>query len=261
MSDTDNKKPNPNPQPLIPSFAAVIMAAGKGKRMKSGLPKVLHKLDGRPLIDYVMETALKCGAERVIAVVGRQRELVMEHIGGGAEFAVQDQQLGTGHAVQMTEPLLRDFPGSVLILSGDVPLLRTETIEHLSEFHRREGNVCTLISCEFEDPSGYGRIIRGGAGEVTAIVEHKDASPEQLKIKEINSGIYLVESKPLFRALESVRNDNAQGEYYLTDIVEYFVEKGFRVGGLPVEDPYEIAGVNSVGELKILESEYLRRNQ
>ncbi len=260
MTNTDSIKLTPNPQSLNPELACVILAAGKGRRMKSDIPKVLHLLAGKPLIDYVVETARESGAERVVAVVGHGRELVMERLRGRVEFAVQAEQLGTGHAAQMAEGALGDFPGGALVLSGDVPLLRTETVRELVDMHRREGNVCTLVSCEFEDPSGYGRIIRGEGSEVTAIIEHKDASPEQREVREINSGIYLVEVKALFEALKAVRNDNVQGEYYLTDIVAYFVGKGLRVGGLMVKDPLEIAGVNSVQELKSLEAEYIRRN-
>jgi len=160
----------------------------------------------------------------------------------------------------VTEPLLGNFTGDTLILSGDVPLLRSMTVKRLLQLHRREGNACTLISCEFADPSDYGRVIRGASGEVAAIVEHKDASPQQLQLKEINSGIYLVQTPALFLALKTLKKDNKQGEYYLTDIVQHFVSRGLRVGRLKVKDPLEIAGVNSLAELETLEREYKKRN-
>mgnify|MGYP006295069161 CR=1 FL=1 len=228
--------------------------------MKSDLPKVLHQLNGKPLIEYVVETAKQSGADEVVAIVGHKRELVMEQLAGSVKFAVQAEQLGTGHAVQQAEPMLRDSEGETLILSGDVPLLRAGTIRDLRELHHQQGNSCTLVSCIFQDPTGYGRVVRSNAGSVLAIVEHKDATPEIREIKEINSGIYLVNTGLLFEALNDVKNDNAQGEYYLTDIVGWMVERGYRVGGLVVEDELEIAGVNSREELQRLESEYLNRN-
>ena len=224
------------------------------------IPKVLHKLNGISLIEYVVETALKSGADPIIAVVGYKRKLVMKCLGSRVQYAIQAKQKGTGHAVLMTEALLEDFEGEVMILSGDVPLLRAETIQAMADLHRSEGNACTLLSCVFEDPKGYGRIIRGESGEVLGIVEHKDASDEQRLIKEINSGIYLVKPAPMFQSLHTLKNDNEQGEYYLTDIVADFVKKGLRVGGYIVEDPLEIAGVNSVEQLQELEIEYLKRN-
>ncbi|NQS97990.1 MAG: NTP transferase domain-containing protein [candidate division Zixibacteria bacterium] len=241
-------------------FSSIILAAGEGKRMKSNLPKVLHKLNGRPLVEYVVETAKESGADPIIAVVGYKRELVMNCLGDSVQYAVQAEQKGTGHAALMTETLLKDFPGEVMILSGDVPLLRPETIRAMAELHRCEGNTCTLLSCVFDDPAGYGRIIRGVSGEVLAIIEHKDAADEQRTIKEINSGIYLVKPAPMFQSLHTLKNDNEQGEYYLTDIIADFVAKGMRVGGYIVEDPLEIAGVNSIQQLKEMEIEYLKRN-
>lgn len=242
-------------------FACVIMAAGLGKRMKSDLPKVLHKLNGKPLIEYVVETAESCGARPVIAIIGHKRELVMEQLGNRIQYAVQEQQLGTGHAVQQTEKLLSGYKGSVLILSGDVPLLKTTTVDALKELHFSENNACTLLTCNFADPAGYGRVLRGTDGAVTAIVEHKDASEEIRRIKEINSGIYMVGAEILFEALKNINNDNAQGEYYLPDIVPYILKKGLRIGGLILEDPFEIAGVNSQEELSVLEKEILKRTR
>jgi bifunctional UDP-N-acetylglucosamine pyrophosphorylase/glucosamine-1-phosphate N-acetyltransferase len=208
----------------------------------------------------VVDTARLSGASRIIAVVGHRRDLVMEHLNDRVEFAIQDQQLGTGHAVLMAENLMENFSGEALILSGDVPLLRLETIHNLIQMHHHQGNDCTMISCLFPDPAGYGRILRSGSGEVVEIVEHKDASPQQLLIKEINSGIYLVNALKLFKSLHTLKNDNVQGEYYLTDIISDFETKGLKVGAFIVDDPWEIAGVNSVEQLWALEAEFRRRN-
>jgi len=241
-------------------FSAVIMAAGKGKRMDSDLPKVMHQLAGRPLIDWVVDSALAAHPDKVIAIVGHGRELVMEELNGWVEFAIQEEQLGTGHAVQHAEPLLIGYDGDVLILSGDVPLLRTETIEAMFEAHVSSRNDCTVMTCIFDDASGYGRILRAGDSSVEGIVEHKDANPEQLKIKEINTGIYVVDAEKLFDSLMSIRNENAQGEYYLTDIIGDFVKRGWKVGAFIVKDPLEITGINSKEQLQALEEEFLRRN-
>lgn len=242
-------------------FACAIMAAGMGKRMKSDLPKVLHELNGKPIIEYVVTTARACGADPVIAIVGHKRELVMQQLGDSVLYAVQAEQLGTGHAVQQTEPHLRDYDGPVLILSGDVPLLTVDTVNRLTGQHFSEGNACTLITCLFEDPAGYGRVIRADDGSVTGVVEHNDASETQRLIKEINSGIYMIEAQILFEALRHINNDNVQGEYYLPDIIPYILKKGLRIGGLVLDDPLEIAGINSQEELAALEREYLSRNK
>ena len=242
-------------------MAAVILAAGMGKRMKSDLPKVLHKLAGRPLIDWVVDTAIALGADPVIAVIGYKREMVMKQLGDRIQFAVQEKQLGTGHAVDQTRQMLRDFEGTALILSGDVPLLKVETIEKLRSLHLSSGCRCTMVSCIFDDPAGYGRVVRGSDGTVRAIVEHKDASAEELEIKEINSGIYLVDVESLFSALSEVKNNNAQGEYYITDIVAILLKREYKVGAMVVDDPLEIAGVNSAEQLKNLEKEFISRNR
>ena len=241
-------------------FATIIMAAGKGKRMDSDLPKVMHQLAGRPLIDWVVDSALAARSEKMIAIVGYGRELVMEELNGWAEFAVQEEQLGTGHAVQHAEPLLTGYDGDVLILSGDVPLLTSDTIEAMFEAHVSKGNDCTVLTCIFDDATGYGRILRDGDGGIKGIVEHKEASPEQLEVKEINSGIYIVNAEKLFDSLVSIKNENVQGEYYLTDIIGDFVSRGWKVGAFIVEDALEITGVNSKEQLKDLEEEFLRRN-
>ncbi len=242
-------------------LACIIMAAGLGKRMKSNLPKVLHKLNGKPLIQYVVDKALSCGANPIVVVVGHKREMVMELLGEKVKYAIQEQQLGTGHAVMQAEPYFRLYQGSILILSGDVPLLTVESVKRLVELHHSERNACTLISCIVDNPQGYGRVIRSDDGAVEAVIEDKDASDQQLAIKEINSGIYIVEAQILFEALRHIDNNNAQGEYYLPDILPYIIRKGLRIGGLVLQDPLEIAGVNSKSELARLEKEYLDRKR
>jgi len=239
-------------------FACVIMAAGLGKRMKSDLPKVLHKLNGKCLVEYVVETAECCGAAPIIAIVGHKKELVIAQLGERIKYAVQEQQLGTGHAVLQTEALLKGYSGAVVILSGDVPLLRAETVKELMKTHFSQGNACTLVTCSFDHPTGYGRVLRNADGSVVGIKEEKDASEAQRIIKEINSGIYMVNAPILFEALHHIDNHNAQGEYYLPDIVPYILHKGLKIGGLIIPDPLEIAGINSKEELEALERAYLR---
>jgi len=247
--------------PKSQKFACVIIAAGLGKRMKSDLPKVLHKLNGKCLVEYVVETAEKFGANPIIAIVGYKKELVIQQLGSRIQYAVQEQQLGTGHAVLQAEPLLKDYSGSILILSGDVPLLRVETVQKLAEMHHSGNNACTIVTCILENPTGYGRILRRNDGAVAAIVEEKDASNAQRQIKEINSGIYMVQAPVLFEALHHIDNHNRQGEYYLPDIVPYILSINLRVGGLRSSNPLEIAGVNSKEELEALEkASFAQRN-
>ena len=236
-------------------LATVILAAGKGKRMKSDLPKVLHPLNGSPMIHYVIRLAKSVGSERVIAIVGHKKELVIESCKPlGAEFAVQSQQLGTGHAVQMTEEQLTDFDGDILILSGDVPLLTAGTLRELVESHKENEAVATLLTSQLEDPAGYGRIIRNEAGYVKKIVEQKDANPEEQAVKEVNVGIYIVHSSHLFRALKKVDNDNAQGEYYLPDIVPIFIDEGKKVNAVKTQNFDETRGINNVDQLREAET-------
>ena len=241
-------------------LATVILAAGKGKRMKSDLPKVLHPLNGRPMIHYVIDVAEAVGSERIILIVGHKKELVEEICRGrNVEFAVQSQQLGTGHAVLQTEPLLRDFDGDVLVLSGDVPLLTAQTIRSLIEIHRQKNPLATLLTAKMDDPTGYGRIVRDENGFVKQIVEHKDADVDTLKIKEINVGIYVFKSRMLFETLPLVKNENSQGEYYLPDVVKIYVDRGEKVAAVLSPDVEETHGINNVNQLKAAEKILLER--
>jgi len=234
----------------VKKLATVIMAAGKGKRMKSDLPKVLHQLNNRPMLHYVIDLAREIGSEKIITIIGHKRKLVMDSCKDlNIEFAVQKEQLGTGHAVQMTEEKLAEFEGDVLILSGDVPLLSSDTINKLVKMHRDSGVVASLLTSELNDPAGYGRIIRDDEGFVYTIVEHKDATPEQLQVNEINVGIYIIDSIKLFKALKLVDNNNAQGEYYLPDVIPLFISNGKKVNAVKTNNFDETRGINNIDQL------------
>ncbi|MGB8657788.1 MAG: NTP transferase domain-containing protein [Candidatus Zixiibacteriota bacterium] len=234
--------------------AAVILAAGKGKRMNSDLPKVLHQLGGKPIVEYVIDTAKKLGAQRIILIVGHkgnQTQESLEHL--EVEFVVQEEQLGTGHAVLQTKELLSDFDGDVLILYGDVPLLKADTLKRLLTEHRKRKVAATVLTAVLDDPSHYGRIIRDEQGMVQEIVEAKDASADQRDIKEINSGIFCFDRQALFSVAEKITNHNQQGEYYLTDAIRLLRDKNLPVWGMVTNDPAETLGINSQEELKKME--------
>jgi bifunctional UDP-N-acetylglucosamine pyrophosphorylase/glucosamine-1-phosphate N-acetyltransferase len=234
----------------------VIMAAGKGTRMKSALPKVLHRLAGRSLLEHVLETAARLGAERVVTITGHGAEQVEAAVKApNLSFVRQMPQLGTGHAVQQAVPALHD-QGTTLILNGDVPLIREQTMRALID--ACGGQRLALLTVVLEDPSGYGRIIREGDA-VRAIVEHKDATPEQRRIREGYTGMMAVPTAALKRWLAALKNDNAQGEYYLTDIVAFAVADGVPVTAALAADETEVLGVNSPLQLAELERRYQRR--
>ena len=228
----------------------VVLAAGKGTRMCSTLPKVLHAAAGLPLIEHILGTAESLHPQSILIVVGYQAEHLKEAVGKrlGLTFASQEPQLGTGHALLQTEPLLRDRRGTVLLMSGDVPLLRRETLERLVRTHQDRSAAATVLTAVVDNPDGYGRIVRDN-GQITAIVEHKDASPRERGVKEINSGVYAFDLAPLFEALRSIGSANAQGEYYLPDLVRIYRARGLAVETVILEDRVEILGVNSRKEL------------
>ncbi|HDP70217.1 MAG TPA: bifunctional UDP-N-acetylglucosamine diphosphorylase/glucosamine-1-phosphate N-acetyltransferase GlmU [Actinobacteria bacterium] len=226
------------------SLAVVILAAGEGTRMKSSVPKVLHKVCGKPIISHVLK--LVCGLEpaKIIVVVGHQRDKVEKVLGGGVEVVEQEKQLGTGHAVLIAEKSLKDYRGDVLVLSGDSPLTRGETLQKLIELRRRTGAAVALLTAVLKNPTGYGRIIRDG-DKIIRIVEEKDATAKERENNEVNSGIYCFDNDELFDFLKRVTNDNEQKEFYLTDIVQIIREKQKKAVGMLAEDETEILGINS----------------
>ena len=228
----------------------VILAAGKGTRMKSARPKVLHHVAGRPMIAHVLATTAALAPKSTIVVVGHEAAAVQQALAGhgGLSFVVQEPQLGTGHALLATEPLLNGATGTLVLLSGDVPLLRSSTVQTLLEQHQKAGAAATVVTAVVSDPSGYGRIVRSGQN-IARIVEDRDATSDERDIREINSGIYAFEVRGLFDAVRSIARENAQGEYYLPDLVEIFRRRGAGVETLCVPDPDEVQGINSRGEL------------
>jgi len=233
----------------------VILAAGKGTRMKSADPKVLHKAAGLRLIEHVLRAAESLQPSTGVVVVGHLSARVEEALGKrlGLRFALQEPQLGTGHALLQAEPHLAGKSGTVVLLSGDVPLLRPSTLQALVAKHTAQGAAATVVTARVDRPDGYGRIVRKD-GAIAAIVEHKDATAEERRIDEINSGIYAFALEPLFGALRSIGSANAQGEYYLPDLVRIYRERGLAVATLAVDDPREIMGVNSRRELADVET-------
>lgn len=228
---------------------ALLLAAGKGTRMKSDRAKVLFPLAGRPLIHYAVEAVEAARFDRILVVVGHQREQVAEvlrrhHV----SLVVQEPQLGTGHAVQCAAPLLAGFTGTLVVLAGDSPLIRPRTLRSLLAHHHETQAAVTVLTAVVPDPSGYGRIVRQG-GRITGIVEDKDASPEVRAGREINSSMYAFRYPFLAEALPRLRNENRQGEFYLTDTVQMAFAMGERVEGLVAEDPSEIAGINTPEQL------------
>jgi len=239
-------------------FCTLILAAGKGTRMKSDLAKVLHVLNGKPLLHYSIEAAKKAGAEKIVAVIGHQADIVRKvFAGSGCVFVEQNPQLGTGHAVLQAKDVLADYKGLTVILCGDVPLLKASTIKSLIDNHLANSAVVSVLTTVPPPPHAYGRIVKDDKGNVLKIVEHKDATEEEKKIGEINTGIYCVDTKFLFEALGKVTNHNQQGEYYLTDIVEIAVREGKKVKSFIADDYVEVMGINTVEELSRAEKHLL----
>lgn len=246
-------------------LAAVIMAAGQGKRMQDPTkPKVLYPLAEKPLVSYVISLCQQLGCDRTIAIIGYGRDQVQSYLQEAFPFvetAIQDQQLGTGHAVQQAEASLNGFEGDILVLSGDVPLLTIETARNLITQHKTSNALATVLTVDLENPHGYGRIVRSGGSTLEKIVEEKDATDDIRKLREINSGIYVFNAQALFPALSGLSNQNAQGEYYLTDVFASIIaEHGSdRVAVYKGTDPIEVSGVNTKDQLLELEAEFLAR--
>ncbi|HEL0717394.1 TPA: NTP transferase domain-containing protein, partial [Streptococcus equi subsp. zooepidemicus] len=213
----------------MPNYA-IILAAGKGTRMKSALPKVLHKVSGLSMLEHVLKSVSALAPQKQLTVIGHQAEQVRAVLGDQSLTVVQEEQLGTGHAVMMAEEELSGLEGQTLVIAGDTPLIRGESLKALLDYHIREKNVATILTANAKDPFGYGRIIRNAAGEVVNIVEQKDANEAEQEVKEINTGTYIFDNKRLFEALKHLTTDNAQGEYYLTDVISIFKAGQERVG-------------------------------
>jgi bifunctional UDP-N-acetylglucosamine pyrophosphorylase/glucosamine-1-phosphate N-acetyltransferase len=228
----------------------VILAAGQGTRMKSQLPKVLHGIAGRPMIEHVLRTASAVSPTTVTAIIGHKADTVRARLAERPQihFAVQEPQLGTAHALQQAEPLLAGKTGTLILLSGDVPLLRASTLIRMLETHRGASAAATVVTATLDRPYGYGRIVRA-EGKIVRIVEERDASPTERQIKEINSGIYAFDLAPLFEALRTIASKNAQGEFYLTDLIAIYRRRKMPVETLLVDNPQEIRGINSRTEL------------
>ena len=239
------------------NLISLVLAAGKGTRMKSELPKVLHKVNGTPMIKKILDELDKLNTLENILVLGHKKELILEEL-GELNYVVQEEQLGTGHAVMMAKDKLKKFDGTLLVTCGDTPLLRAETLKKLYDKHIASGASTTILTSVYENPFGYGRVVKE-AGSVTAIVEEKEATDEIKQIKEVNAGVYCFDSKKLFEALESISNDNEKGEYYLTDVIKIQVGNGDKIDSYILEDNNEILGVNS--KIQLAEAGEVLRNR
>ncbi len=255
------RKPQPDRR-----FAIAIMAAGKGTRLKSKHPKVLHEIGGKPLLRYVVDAAMQVlPAEHIFVIIGHEAERVREVMAGaGVQFVVQAEQMGTGHAMMSARNALAGYD-DVLVLSGDVPLLRPDTIRHIRDFHCKHGAAMSILTADFADPTGYGRVVRkrkaGGrqSDDVQAIVEQKQLSGIQIRIRECNSGIYAFATKPLFEYLDELRTDNPHHEYYLTDMAAILTKNKSKVVAIKAGQAHEVAGCNNRAELAQLDAEVRTR--
>ncbi|WP_112179125.1 MULTISPECIES: bifunctional UDP-N-acetylglucosamine diphosphorylase/glucosamine-1-phosphate N-acetyltransferase GlmU [Paraliobacillus] len=238
---------------------AVVLAAGQGTRMKSKLYKVLHPVMGRPMVQHVIDQLQAVQLNKIITIVGFGAEKVKEQLGSDSEFVIQKEQLGTGHAVRQAEPILLNEEGVTLVICGDTPLLSKETIQALFDHHEQSEARATVLTTSITDPSGYGRVIRDDNNNVAKIVEHKDATAEQLAVNEINTGTYCFDNQTLFQALKKVSNDNVQGEYYLPDVMEIIKNDGQKISAYQTEDAEETIGVND--RIALAKAEKLMKNR
>lgn len=231
---------------------AIVIAAGKGTRMKSKNSKLVQKIYGKEIVKRAYENVKKAGVEDVIVVVGHQKEQVMQVLGENVKYVEQKEMLGTGHAVMQATELLKGRKGKILAVYGDVPLLRPETLKKLLDRSIEKNEAATMLTAIYENPKGYGRVIRNQEGNVEAIVEELDATEEQRKIQEINAGIYCFDIPELLNALTQIKPSKVKGEYYLTDVIEIMAEKGLTIGAVVVEDNSEILGINDRMQLQML---------
>lgn len=231
---------------------AIVMAAGKGTRMKSKKSKLVHKIYGKEIISRAVENVKRAGIEEVITVVGYQKEQIEEVLKDTVKYAVQDEQLGTGHAVIQAAKLLEGRKGKVLVLNGDHPIMRPETLKNLVELSKQRGESATILTMVHDNILPYGKIIHDEEGNIKQIIEHKDCTLEQQQIKEVNLGMYCFDIEELQKALKELRNDNVQKEYYLTDVIKIMYDKGLKTGSIVVSDNAEVLGVNDRMDLQIL---------
>ena len=258
-ADTSASPPIPS---ATPPLAAVVLAAGKGTRMKSDRHKVLHPIAGRPMLEHLLASVAELGAARQVVVVGSGREQLEAQLGTRAAYAVQEPQLGTGHAVQQAEAALAGFAGDVLILYGDVPFVRPDTMRAmLARLHAADAPAVVVLGFEPADPLQYGRVIADADGRIAKMVEHKDASEAERACRLCNSGLMAVRAERLFDLLGKVGNDNSQGEYYLVDIVNIANAEGAHCAVVVTPDPDEVAGINSRSELAEAEARWQDRRR
>jgi len=238
---------------------AVILAAGQGTRMKSKLYKVLHPVCGKPMVQHVVDQVMKLNIQEIVTIIGHGAEMVKAQLGETSQYALQDQQLGTAHAVSQAQSVLEGKSGVTIVVCGDTPLIKAETMEALFKHHEELGAKATILTARIEDPTGYGRIIRNVDGLVEKIVEHKDASEDERKINEINTGTYCFDNTALFEALKNVSNNNVQGEYYLPDVIEILKKQGEVVTAFQTNDLEETLGVND--RVALAEAERIMRSR
>ncbi|OYD06369.1 bifunctional UDP-N-acetylglucosamine diphosphorylase/glucosamine-1-phosphate N-acetyltransferase GlmU [Paludifilum halophilum] len=238
---------------------AVVLAAGKGTRMKSSKHKVLHPVCGKPIIDHIVDKLAGLGVRETVVVVGHDAETLREHLGERVSYAEQKEQLGTAHAVMQAEGLLSGKKGVTLVLNGDHPLFTTETLSRLAQSHEESGAAATILTADMADPTGYGRVVRNSDGSVNKVVEHKDATEAEREVTEINTGTFCFDNGLLWKALSRVDNDNAQGEYYLPEVIRILREDGQRIGAQLIDDPAEAMGINNRIQLAEAEKEMRRR--
>ncbi|MEH6907220.1 bifunctional UDP-N-acetylglucosamine diphosphorylase/glucosamine-1-phosphate N-acetyltransferase GlmU [Neobacillus drentensis] len=236
---------------------AVILAAGQGTRMKSKLYKVLHPVCGKPMVQHVVNQVMKLNIQEIVTIIGHGAEMVQAQLGDSSKYALQDQQLGTAHAVNQAQSMLDGKAGVTIVVCGDTPLIKAETMEALFKHHEELNAKATILTARISDPTGYGRIVRNSAGLVEKIVEHKDASEDERKISEINTGTYCFDNLALFEALKNVSNDNVQGEYYLPDVIEILKTQGEVVTAFQTAELEETLGVND--RVALAEAERIMR--
>lgn len=239
--------------------SAIVLAAGKGTRMKSELPKCAHKIIDKPMVEYVVDALREVKVKNIVTVVGYGRKHIQDLLKDKVLYAIQEEQLGTAHAVKQARPILEGKKGITIIAIGDMPFIKKETFYSLMINHMQECAKLTVLTVEHPQPYGYGRIIRDDNGNVMGIIEEKDCTKDQTAIREINSSIYAIENELLFDALDEITNDNSQKEYYLTDLVNVFNKKGYKVNGYKINDYNELSGINNKLQLSEMEIEYQKK--